>query len=152
MSIRIIRKNDDPVLRELSKPVKNINSNLIKLLDDMAETMYDAQGVGLAAPQVGILKRVVVIDIGNRLLELINPEIIETSGKQNGPEGCLSFPGLSGEVCRPEYVKVKALNRDGEEYVVEGKGLLARALMHEIDHLNGVIFIDLADKLFEAKK
>jgi peptide deformylase len=152
MSIRIIRKNDDPVLRELSKSVKNINANVIKLLDDMAETMYDAQGVGLAAPQVGILKRVVVIDVGNQLLELINPEIIEKSGEQNGPEGCLSFPGLSGDVCRPEYVKVKALNRDGEEYMVEGKGLLARALMHEIDHLNGVIFIDLAEKLFETKK
>lgn len=152
MAIRIIRKNEDPVLRELAKPVTKINENVIKLLEDMAETMYDADGVGLAAPQVGILKRIVVIDVGEGLLELINPEIIEKQGQKNASEGCLSFPGLSGEVCRSEYVKVKAQNRHGEEYIIEGKGLLARALLHEIDHLNGVVFLDHTDKVFEVKK
>ncbi len=152
MAIRIIRKNDDPVLREISKPVKNINKNLIKLLEDMAETMYDAEGVGLAAPQVGILKRVVVIDIGEGLIELINPEIIESRGEKLGSEGCLSFPGLAGKVCRAEYVKVKALNREGEEFIVEGEGFLARAFQHEIDHLNGVVFLDLTDEVYESKK
>lgn len=152
MAIRIIRKNEDPVLREVAKPVVKINENVIKLLEDMAETMYDADGVGLAAPQVGILKRIVVIDVGEGLLELINPEIIEKQGRKNGSEGCLSFPGLSGEVCRSEYVKVKAQNRQGEEYTIEGNGLLARALLHEIDHLNGVVFLDHTDKVFEVKK
>ena len=152
MAIRIIKKNDDPVLREVSKPVKNINSNVIKLLEDMAETMYDAEGVGLAAPQVGILKRVVVIDIGEGLIEFINPEMIEKSGEQTGPEGCLSFPGLSGEVCRADYVKVKALDRHGAEFTIEAEGFLARALQHEIDHLNGVVFLDHADQIYETKK
>ena len=152
VAIRIIRKNDDPILREISKPVKTITKNVIKLLEDMAETMYDAEGVGLAAPQVGILKRVVVIDVGDGLLELINPEIIEACGEKLGSEGCLSYPGLAGEVCRAEYVKVRALNRDGEEFIIEGEGFLARAFQHEIDHLDGIVFLDLTDKIYESKK
>ncbi|OEH85751.1 peptide deformylase [Desulfuribacillus stibiiarsenatis] len=152
MAIRIIRKNEDPVLREVSIPVQNINKNVHKLLDDMADTMYDADGVGLAAPQIGILKRVVIIDIGDGIIELINPEVIDASGEMPGPEGCLSFPGLTGEVCRSEFVKVKALDRNGEEFTVEGTGLLARALQHEIDHLNGVVFLDIAENIYENKR
>jgi len=110
----------------------------------MAETMRAADGVGLAAPQVGILRRVVVIDVGDGLIELINPEIIETSGQQQGPEGCLSIPGVSGEVIRPERVKVRALNRNGESFEIDATDLLARALCHEIDHLDGILFIERA--------
>ncbi|SHH09754.1 peptide deformylase [Tepidibacter thalassicus] len=142
MALRIIRKEGDPVLRKKSKVVEKIDSRIITLLDDMAETMYDADGVGLAAPQVGILKRVVIIDIGGGLIELINPEIIEQSGKQSDDEGCLSVPGKFGKVTRPNKVKVRAFNRKGEEIIIEGEGLLARALCHEIDHLEGILFID----------
>ncbi|NLM03932.1 MAG: peptide deformylase [Clostridiales bacterium] len=142
MAIRIIRKEDDPILRKISRPIEKIDEKIHMILDDMAETMYHAEGVGLAAPQVGILRRIIVIDIGEGLIELINPEIIETKGENCDIEGCLSFPGQSGEVVRPNEVKVKALNRSGEEVIIEGKGLLARALCHEIDHLNGILFID----------
>ena len=131
-------------MRKKCKPVSSITPGVLTLLDDMAETMYDANGVGLAAPQVGILKRIVVIDIGKGLLELINPEIIETSGSQTGDEGCLSIPGYSAPVERPQYVKVKALNRNGEEIIVEGTDLLAVALCHETDHLDGILYIDKA--------
>ncbi|MGN0164396.1 MAG: peptide deformylase, partial [Candidatus Ornithomonoglobus sp.] len=119
------------------------------LLDDMYDTMTKAEGVGLAAPQVGILKRVVVIDIGEGRIELINPEIIEASGSQNGAEGCLSFPGLYGEVERPNYVKVKAQDREGRWFTVEGEELLARALCHECDHLNGHVFTEKVTKYLE---
>ncbi|WP_394355738.1 peptide deformylase [Caldicoprobacter guelmensis] len=132
----------DDVLRKKSKPVEKIDKRVLELLDDMAETMRHADGVGLAAPQVGILRRVVVIDVGEGLIELINPEIVESSGEQRGAEGCLSIPGIRGEVIRPERVKVKALNREGEQIEVTGTGLLARALCHEIDHLDGILFID----------
>ncbi len=142
MALREIRTNDDEILRKKSKKVENITPTIITLLEDMAETMYEAEGVGLAAPQVGILRRVVVIDVGDGIIELINPEIIETDGEQTGPEGCLSVPGVTGEVERPLIVKVKALNRNGEEFIIEGEGLLARALCHEIDHLDGIIFTD----------
>ena len=142
MALREIRTNDDEILRKKSKKVDNITPTIITLLEDMAETMYEAEGVGLAAPQVGILRRVVVIDVGDGIIELINPEIIETDGEQTGPEGCLSVPGVTGEVERPLKVKVKALNRNGEEFIIEGEGLLARALCHEIDHLDGIIFTD----------
>ena len=141
MALREIRTNDDEILRKNLK-VDNITPTIITLLEDMAETMYEAEGVGLAAPQVGILRRVVVIDVGDGIIELINPEIIETDGEQTGPEGCLSVPGVTGEVERPLIVKVKALNRNGEEFIIEGEGLLARALCHEIDHLDGIIFTD----------
>lgn len=142
MAKRLIREEGDPVLRKNAKTVKEIDEKIITLLDDMAETMYDANGVGLAAPQVGILKKICVIDIGEGLYEIINPEILEQSGEQTGNEGCLSVPGKAGEVTRPNYVKVEYTNRDGERITVEGEGLLARALCHEIDHLSGVLYID----------
>ena len=144
MAKRIIRLSTAELLRKKFKPGKEITPNVITLLDDMAETMYDANGVGLAAPQVGVLKRIVVIDIGEGLVELINPEILETSGSQIDHEGCLSIPGNSALVERPNYVKVKALNRNGEEIIVEGKELMARALCHETDHLDGILYIDKA--------
>ncbi|MFS8501437.1 MAG: peptide deformylase [Caldicoprobacter sp.] len=139
---RIMIYGKDDVLRKESKPVEKIDERILQLLDDMAETMRHADGVGLAAPQVGILRRVVVIDVGEGLIELINPEILETSGQQQGAEGCLSIPGVRGEVIRPEKVRVKALNRKGEPIEITGTGLLARALCHEIDHLDGILFID----------
>ncbi len=144
MALRKIRTGKDEALRKVCKPVKEINNSIITLLDDMADTMYDADGVGLAAPQVGVLRRVVVIDIGEGLVELINPEILETSGSQKDSEGCLSIPGATAEVVRPMNVKVKALNRNGEEMIVEGSRLMARALCHEIDHLDGILYIDKA--------
>ncbi|WMI80429.1 peptide deformylase [Anaerotignum sp. MB30-C6] len=144
MATREIRLSTDEVLRKLCKPVKEINANTITLLDDMAETMYAANGVGLAAPQVGILKRVVVIDIGDGLIELINPVVVEKTGSHIDYEGCLSVPGKSALVDRPEYVKVEALNRNGEKIVVEGEELMAVALCHETDHLDGVLYFDKA--------
>lgn len=151
MAIRVIVKHPDPILREKALEVSRINSNIVKLLDDMKETMYAAEGVGLAAPQVGISKRVAVIDAGDEqgLIELINPEIISKSGEQLGPEGCLSFPGLMGDVRRAMICKVRALNRDGETFEIEGEGLLARALQHEIDHLNGVLFTDFVERYYD---
>ncbi|MVO99231.1 MULTISPECIES: peptide deformylase [Paenibacillus] len=153
MAIRMIVKEGDSVLRETAKQVTKFNSNLHKLLDDMADTMYDAPGVGLAAPQVGILKRVIVMDVGddNGLIELVNPEIVAKSGEQIGPEGCLSIPGLEGEVKRPLHVTIKGQDRNGEEVVYEGEGLLARCMMHEVDHLNGVLFTDLAIRLYRPE-
>ena len=144
MAIRNIRLSTDEVLRKKCKPVKEITPNLLTLLDDMANTMYEANGVGLAAPQVGILKRAVVIDIGDGLVELINPVIMETSGSQIDDEGCLSLPGKSAPVERPNYVKVQAIDRDGNECIIEGEELMARALCHEIDHLDGILYIDKA--------
>ena len=144
MAIRNIRISTDEVLRKKCKEVKEIRPNLLTLLDDMADTMYEANGVGLAAPQVGILKRAVVIDIGEGLVELINPEILETSGSQIDDEGCLSVPGKYAPVDRPNYVKVKAMDRDGNEFIIEGEELMARALCHEIDHLDGILYIDKA--------
>ena len=142
MALRQIVKIGEPVLRKKSKVVKEINDRLIDLLDDMADTMYEADGVGLAAPQVGILKRGVVVDIGDGLIELINPEIIEAEGEYLDNEGCLSVPGESGDVLRPYRVKVRALNRFGETIEIEGEELLARAFCHEIDHLDGILYVD----------
>ena len=142
MALRQIVKIGEPVLRKKSKVVKEINDRLIDLLDDMADTMYEADGVGLAAPQVGILKRVVVVDIGDGLIELINPEIIEAEGEYLDNEGCLSVPGESGDVLRLYRVKVRALNRFGETIEIEGEELLARAFCHEIDHLDGILYVD----------
>lgn len=144
MATRQIRLSTDEVLRKKCKPVKEINQNTLTLLDDMAETMYEANGVGLAAPQVGILKRIVTIDIGDGLVELINPVILEAKGSQIDYEGCLSIPGASARVDRPAYVKVEALNRNGEKIIIEGKELMAVALCHELDHLDGVLYIDKA--------
>lgn len=142
MAIRIIKTDSDPLLRKKSRVVEKIDERILELLDDMAETMYSADGVGLAAPQIGILKRIVVIDVGEGIHELINPEILEFSGQQFGDEGCLSVPGKYGEVERPNYVKAKALNRKGEEILIEAEGFFARAIFHEVDHLEGVLFTD----------
>ena len=142
MAIRIIRQDNDPILRKKSKEVEKIDSRIHILLEDMVETMYNAEGVGLAAPQVGVLKRVIVIDVGEGLIKLINPEILEEHGEEREVEGCLSLPDKSGEVIRPSIVKVKGMNIKGEEIILEGTGLLARAFCHEIDHLNGILFTD----------
>ena len=143
MAIRNIRLEGDDVLYQVCRPVKTMNDHTRELINDMFDTMYDANGVGLAAPQVGILKRIVVIDVmdGSPLV-LINPEIIETDGEQTGPEGCLSLPGLEGEVTRPERVVCKALDRNMDEITVEGEGLLARCICHELDHLDGILYKD----------
>lgn len=143
MAIRKIRVDGDDILRKKCKPIDKMTDRLRILIDDMFDTMYEANGVGLAAPQVGILKRVVVIDIcdGNQYV-LINPEIIEADGEQTGDEGCLSLPGLSGTVTRPNHVVCRALNEDMEEIIVEGEELLARALCHEIEHLDGILYKD----------
>ncbi|NBG89133.1 peptide deformylase [Isachenkonia alkalipeptolytica] len=142
MAIRIIRKDEDPILRKKAKTVEKIDDRVKTLLEDMKDTMYDADGVGLAATQVGVLKRIILVDVGQGLLEMINPEIVETCGEEIDEEGCLSLPGVNGEVSRPEAVTVKGLNPQGQEIVVEAKDLFARALCHEIDHLNGVLFTD----------
>ncbi|TNJ67213.1 peptide deformylase [Paenibacillus hemerocallicola] len=154
MAIRIIVKDPDPVLREKAKPVPKITPNIHKLLDDMADTMYDAEGVGLAAPQIGILKRVIVVDVGddNGLIEMINPEIVSKEGEQLGQEGCLSIPGLRGDVNRAMKVTVKGLDRNGDEIVITGSELLARAFQHEVDHLNGVLFTDLAQSVYREEE
>ena len=134
------------ILRQVAEPVSRDYPELGQLIDDMFETMYASNGCGLAAPQVGIRKRLVVIDVDDEnQYVLINPEILETSGSQTGPEGCLSVPGKSGVVTRPDYVKVKALNEDMEEIELEGEGLLARAFCHEIDHLDGHMYVELVE-------
>ena len=153
MAIRNIREDGDEVLRKKCKPVEKMTERLSTLIDDMFDTMYEANGVGLAAPQVGVLRRIVVIDTyeGNPLV-LVNPEIIESDGEQVGPEGCLSLPGLQGDVARPEHVVCKALDRDMKEITVEGEGLLARAICHELDHLDGILYKDLAiDGLYKVE-
>ena len=142
MAIRQLRYVNDPILRKKSREVTKIDDRIKTLLNDMAETMYENEGVGLAAPQVGILRKVIVIDIGEGILKLINPEIIEKEGESLDIEGCLSVPNRAGKVLRPERVKVKYLDIDGMKKIIEGTGLLARALCHEIDHLNGGLFID----------
>lgn len=142
MAIRNIVKIGDDVLRKKCRTQLNFDERLHQILDDMAETMYKAEGVGLAAPQVGILRRYCVIDVGDGIIELINPVIIETSGSQTGEEGCLSIPNNHATVTRPMKVSVRAQNRYGENITVTGEGLLARALCHEIDHLDGVLYID----------
>ena len=145
MATRKIREIGDEVLTKPCKEVTKITLRTKVLINDMLDTMYEALGVGLAAPQVGVLTRIVVIDVGEGPIVLINPEIIETSGEQSGEEGCLSVPGKSGMVTRPNYVKVRALNEDMEEIELEGEGLLARAFCHEIDHLDGKMYVDLVE-------
>ena len=145
MALRTIRGEGDPVLTKISRPVDKMTPRIHDLITDMLDTMYEAMGVGLAAPQVGILKRIVVIDVGDGPIILINPEIIEKSGEQTGDEGCLSVPGMAGQVTRPDHVKVKALNEDMEEVVYEGEGLLARAFCHELDHLDGHMYTELVE-------
>ncbi|MGN0526451.1 MAG: peptide deformylase [Acutalibacteraceae bacterium] len=149
MAIRNIRVDDDPILRKTAREVTEFNDRLFDLLDDMKDTMYQSGGVGLAGPQVGVLRRVVVMDVSedrNDFIELINPEIISTEGEQTGVEGCLSLPGLQGTVTRPNVVKVKALNRDGKWCIYKGEGLKARCFCHEIDHLDGILYKDKLDE------
>ena len=145
MALRTIREFGDEVLNKECKEVTKMTLRTKVLINDMLDTMYEAMGVGLAAPQVGILKRIVVIDIGEGPIVLINPEILETSGEQTGDEGCLSVPGMAGQVTRPNYVKVKALDVNMEEQIYEGEGLLARAFCHEIDHLDGKMYTELVE-------
>lgn len=142
MAVREIRVMGDEVLAKQCKPIKQITPRTILLIEDMLDTMYEAQGVGLAAPQVGILQQLVVIDVGEGPIVLINPEIIETAGEQVGDEGCLSVPGKAGQVTRPNYVKVKAFDENMEEVIYEGEELLARAFCHEIDHLSGHLYVE----------
>lgn len=142
MAIRNIRKDGDEILRKHSREVDEINDKILTLLEDMKDTLYKADGVGLAAPQVGVLKRVIVIDVGEGLLQLINPVIMSQSGQQCNAEGCLSIPGIWGEVNRPTNVVVEALNEKGEKITINAEGLLAIALCHEIDHLDGILFKD----------
>ncbi len=142
MAIRNIVKNGDDILRKVCRTQLTFDDRLATILDDMSETMYAADGVGLAAPQVGILRRYCVIDIGEGVIELINPVIVSTEGEQLEQEGCLSFPGEYGITSRPEKVTVRAQNRKGENFTVTGEGLLARALCHEIDHLDGIVYKD----------
>ena len=146
MAIRNIRHDGDDILRKVCKPVEKITPRIKTLVEDMFDTMYEANGVGLAAPQVGILKRIVVIDVGDdQAYCLINPEIVEEDGEQTGDEGCLSLPGLVGTVTRPEHVICKAKDINFEDITIEGEGLLARAICHELDHLDGVLYKDKAE-------
>ena len=146
MGIRKILTDKDPALHKVCKPVDAFDRKLHKLLDDMADTMEDANGVGLAAPQVGILRRVVVVDTGDGILELVNPELIETSGEQEGAEGCLSVPGKYGLVKRPYIAKVRAQDRDGNWFEVEGEELIARCFCHELDHLDGIVYTQVMER------
>lgn len=148
MAKRNIRIMGDSILNKTSKVIEEVTPKIDMLIDDMLDTMYEAQGVGLAAPQVGVLKRLVVIDVspeGNEPIILINPEIIATEGEQTGDEGCLSLPGKAGIVTRPNYVKVKAYDRHMKPFEIEGEGLLARAFCHEIDHLDGILYVEKVD-------
>ncbi|MBQ2615124.1 MAG: peptide deformylase [Clostridia bacterium] len=151
MAIRNIVTVGDPVLTKKCRAVETIDQRILDLLDDMADTLYESGGVGLAAPQVGILRRVVVIDIDEGLIELINPEIIHAEGEQTDAEGCLSNPGKYGMVTRPNKVTIRALNRNGETFELTGEGLLARAFCHELDHLDGKMFMSLVSEWIETE-
>ena len=152
MSVLDIRRAGDPVLKEKAKPVTKITKTVRSLLDNMVQTMQEADGVGLAAPQVGVSLRVVVIDVGEGLIELINPEIVASEGCETGTEGCLSIPGMYGDVERFTAVTVQGIDRHGAPITVQGSGLLARALQHEIDHLEGILFIERAQSVFRERK
>ncbi|MGE4352642.1 MAG: peptide deformylase [Oscillospiraceae bacterium] len=159
MALRNIRTQGDPVLAKKCRPVTDFNARLSQLLDDLGDTLFESGGVGLAAPQVGILRRAVVVLETNveegedeTLIELVNPEIIATDGEQTGPEGCLSVPGVYGIVTRPDYVKVRAQDRDGEYFEVEGTGLTARAFCHELEHLDGHLFLEKAERILEPEE
>ena len=146
MGLRKILTDKDPALHKVCKPVEKFDAKLHKLLDDMRETLIDSEGVGLAAPQIGILRRVVLVDTGDEILELINPVLVETDGEQVGPEGCLSVPGKYGLVKRPYYAKVRAQDRDGNWYEAEGEELIGRCFCHELDHLDGIIYTEVMDR------
>lgn len=142
MALRTIRIQGDSVLEKKCREIKEITPKIEELIEDMLDTMYEANGVGLAAPQVGILKRLVVIDIGEGPIIMINPEILETSGEQTGDEGCLSLPGKVGQVTRPNYVKARAFDENMDEFIIEGEELMARAICHELDHLDGHMYTE----------
>ena len=150
MALRKIRQYNDEILKKKAKEVDKVDKRTRELIEDMLETMYNAEGVGLAAPQVGILKRVIVIDVGEGPIILINPKIIVSKGECIMKEGCLSIPGIMGEVIRPEIVTVEALDPNEDKVMIEGEGLLARALFHEIDHLEGVLFTDKALRIIDS--
>ena len=152
MGLRRIHTDKEPCLHKVCKPVTDFDKKLHKLLDDMRDTLIDSNGVGLAAPQVGILRRVVLVDTGEEILELINPEIIEVSGEQYGAEGCLSVPGKYGWVKRPMVAKVKAQDRYGDWYEAEGEELIARCFCHELDHLDGIVYTEVMDRFLTEKE
>ena len=152
MGLRKILTDQEPALHKVCKSVVSFDNKLHKLLDDMAETMADANGVGLAAPQVGILRRVVVVDTGDGVLELVHPSLVETDGEQIGPEGCLSVPGKYGLVKRPYTAKVRAQDRYGEWFEVEGEELIARCFCHELDHLDGIVYTEVMDRLLTEEE
>ena len=147
MGLRKILTDKEPSLHKVCRPVEKFDGKLHKLLDDMVETMLDAHGVGLAAPQVGILRRIVVVNTGEEVLELVNPTLLETDGEQMGAEGCLSVPGKYGLVKRPYYAKVRAQDRDGNWYEAEGEELIARCFCHELDHLDGILYTEIMERL-----
>ena len=152
MGIRKIMTVEEPCLHKVCRPVEKFDGKLHKLLDDMKETLLDANGVGLAAPQVGILRRVVVIDLGDEMLELVNPELLETSGEQEGAEGCLSVPGKYGLVKRPNFAKVRAQDRNGEWFEAEGEELIARCFCHELDHLDGIVYTEVMERFLTEEE
>ena len=152
MGLRRIHTDKEPALHKVCKEVTSFDWRLKKLLEDMKDTLIDSNGVGLAAPQVGILRRVVLVDVGDEIIELINPELIETSGEQIGAEGCLSVPGKYGLVKRPMYAKVRAQDRDGNWFEAEGEELIARCFCHELDHLDGVLYTQVMDRFLTDKE
>ena len=152
MGLRKILTDKDPALHKVCKPVTVFDAKLHKLLDDMHETLIDSQGVGLAAPQIGILRRIVLVDNGEEVLELVNPTLLETDGEQIGPEGCLSVPGKYGLVKRPYYAKVRAQDRDGNWYEAEGEELIGRCFCHELDHLDGIIYTEVMDRFLTEEE
>ena len=152
MGLRNILTDKDPALHKVCKPVEKFDTRLCRLLDDMKETLVDSGGVGLAAPQVGILRRVVVVDVGEEIVELVNPELLETDGEQEGPEGCLSVPGRYGLVKRPYYAKVRAQDRDGNWFEAEGEELIARCFCHELDHLDGILYTQVMERFLTEEE
>ena len=152
MGLRKILTDKDPALHKVCRPVEKFDWRLHKLLDDMADTLAEANGVGLAAPQVGILRRVVIVDTGEEILELVNPVMLETSGEQEGAEGCLSVPGKYGLVKRPYIAKVKAQDRYGQWYEVEGEELIARCFCHELDHLDGIVYTEVMERFLTEEE
>ena len=152
MGLRKILTDKEPALHKVCKDVVNFDGKLHKLLEDMEETLVDSGGVGLAAPQVGILRRVVLVDVGDEIIELINPTLVETDGEQIGPEGCLSIPGKYGLVKRPMYAKVRAQDRYGDWFEAEGEELIARCFCHELDHLDGIVYTEVMDRLLTEEE
>ena len=152
MGLRRILTTDEPALHKTCKPVVSFDKRLHMLLDDMRETLIDSGGVGLAAPQVGILRRVVLVDTGEEILELVNPALVKTDGEQEGPEGCLSVPGKHGLVKRPYYAKVRAQDRDGNWYEAEGEELIARCFCHELDHLDGIVYTEIMERFLTEEE